>query len=300
MSSFTVTSSSRTSIGSLRNVENQDASFTSDRIFAVADGHGGRGKAVAETVCATVAAHGIALGFNELFAAADSAVEALILASATYTTGGGTTASVLKIDADGTCRVAHVGDSEVRVFDEDEGDGVALTQDHSTLSLAEFQRVRASHGTANFLFQNGPYTQRPVFTETDGIWALNPLGGFSYCNVRSEWSAYLVSADKSKLAMTRAIGDFHMRDAGVISTPEVVTVAPHTAGIRAIVMASDGLWDVMHYSEVCAIVRHPECIGNAMVAAERLMDVTLVRGARLFGAGLDNITVIVIYVSKTI
>lgn len=299
MSSFTVTSASRTSIGSLRNVENQDASFTSDRIFAVADGHGGRGKAIAETVCATVAAHGSTLGFNELFAAADSAVEALILASATYTTGGGTTASVLKIDADGTCRVGHVGDSEVRAFDEDTGDGVALTQDHSTLSLAEFHRIRASHGAVKFLFQNGPYTQRPVFTETDGRWALHPLGGFSYCNVRSEWSAYLVSADNSKLAMTRAIGDFHMRDAGVISTPEVVVAEPHAASIRAIVMASDGVWDVMHYSEVCALVRHPECLGNAEVAAERLMDAAHVKGTRLFGSSMDNITIIVIYVNKT-
>ena len=297
MSSFTVTSAGRTSIGSYTNRENQDAFLVSDRVFCVADGHGGRGKAVAEMICATVAAKSETLGFAELFAAADAAADTLIRMTTTYIDGGGSTASVLKIDADGTCRVAHVGDSEVRVFDSDEGDGVTLTLDHSVLSLAEFQRVRATHGEAKFLFQNGPYTTRPVFVETEGEWRLNPLGGFSYCNVRSDWSAYVVSGDRSKLAMTRAIGDFHMREAGVISTPDVVVVAPRAAGIRAIVLASDGLWDVMHYSEVCAIVRNPDCIGDAEAAADRLMDACLVKGFRLFGTSLDNIALIVIYIT---
>lgn len=299
MSSFSVTSAGRTSIGGFRNTENQDAHLISDRIFCVADGHGGRGKAVAEVVCAAVAAYADAPGFSELFAAVDSAVETIIDTSAPFKNGGGTTASVLKIDADGTCRVAHVGDSEVRVFDRDDTDGEALTLDHSVTNLAEFHRVRSSHGEANFLFQNGPYTHRPVFVQTEGEWSMNPLGGFSYCNVRSEWSAYVVSADKSKLAMTRAIGDLHMRSAGVISAPDVVTVAPHDAGIRAIVMASDGLWDAMQYSDVRAIVRDPECLGNAEVAADRLLDAALVNGGRLFGAAMDNITVIVIYVTNS-
>lgn len=295
MSSFTISSAGRTSIGAQR--ENQDAFLVYDRIFCVADGHGGCGKAVAETMCATVAAKADTLGFIELFAAADTAADALIRATSSYRDGGGTTASVLKIEADGTCRVAHVGDSEVRVFDTDEGDGVALTLDHSVLSLAEFQRVRATHGEAKFLFQNGPYTQRPVFVEIEGEWKLNPLGGFSYCNIRSDWSAYIVNRDLRRLAMTRAIGDFDMREAGVISTPDVVVAAPHTVGIRAIVLASDGLWDAMHYSEVCMIVRNPEYIGNAELAAERLLDACLIKGNRLFGSSQDNVAVIVIYIT---
>jgi serine/threonine protein phosphatase PrpC len=297
MSSFTISSAGRTSIGGFSQRENQDAFLVSDRLYCVADGHGGCGKAIAESVCATVAAQADKLGFIELFAAADTAADALIRATSSYRDGGGTTATVLKIDADGSCRVAHVGDSEVRVFDTDEGDGVALTQDHSALSLAEFQRIRARHGEANFLFQNGPYTQRPVFVQTEGEWKLNPLGGFSYCNIRSDWSAYVVSREMRKLAMTRAIGDFDMRESGVISTPDVVMAAPHTAGIRAIVLASDGLWDAMHYSEVCTIVRNPEYIGNAEVAAERLLAACLVKGSRLFGGSQDNVAVIVIYIT---
>jgi len=297
MSSYTISSAGRTSIGGYSQRENQDAFLVSDRLFCVADGHAGCGKAVAEIMCATVAAKADTLGFVELFAAADTAAEAHISATSTYRDGGGTTASVLKIDADGTCRVAHVGDSEVRIFDEDTGDGTTLTLDHSVLSLAEFHRVRATHGRANFLFQNGPYTERPVFVETEGEWKLNPLGGYSYCNVRSDWSAYIVSRDLRKLAMTRAIGDFDMRDSGVISTPDVVVAAPHAAGIRAIVLATDGLWDAMHYSEVCALVRNPEYIGNAEVAAERLLAACLVKGSRLFGGSQDNVAVIVIYIT---
>lgn len=297
MSSFTVTSAGRTSIGSFRNSENQDAFLVADRVFCVADGHGGCGKAIAESVCSTVAAQADKLGFAELFAIADRASDLLISAMSTYVNGGGSTATVLKIDDDGTCRVAHVGDSEVRVFDSDEGEGITLTLDHSALSLAEFHRVRTSHGEANFLFQDGPYTNRHVFVQADDEWKLNPLGGFSYCNVRSDWSAYVVSRGMRKLAMTRAIGDFDMRDSGVISTPDVVVAAPHAAGIRAIVLATDGLWDAMHYSEVRAIVRNPEYIGKADVAADRLMDACLVKGARLFGTSLDNIALIVVYIT---
>jgi hypothetical protein len=44
-------------------------------------------------------------------------------------------------------------------------------------------------------------------------------------------------------------------------------------------------------------VRNPEYIGNAEVAADRLMDACLVKGARLFGTSLDNIALIVVYIT---
>jgi len=56
------------------------------------------------------------------------------------------------------------------------------------------------------------------------------------------------------LAMTRSLGDAHAKKAGVIADPEVDTLhfdPSETAVIpKYIVMASDGLWDVMNNEQV--------------------------------------------------
>jgi len=278
----------RTHIGGSYNTENQDAFLTAERRFCLADGHGKKGKQVAEAVCALLCAS--TDDAETSFTAAENAVKDV---------DGGSTASLLEIDADGTCRLAHVGDSEVRYFDTDDGEGIGLTADHSPVSLDEFRRIHALNLGTDFTFGGSPryLPYRQVFVPgVDGTdWVMNPLDGFEYCNVRREWSAYVTTPLRDRLAMTRAIGDFHMKSHGVICTPSISTVAP-AAGTRAIVMASDGLWDAMQYDEVRAIVRNPECMADAELAATRLLDATLETGSRLFGTRLDNVSLGVIYV----
>ena len=126
-------------------------------------------------------------------------------------------------------------------------------------------------------------------------WIPNPQGGFKYCNVRSEWSTY-ISANGNNLAITRAIGDFDLKKFGLIATPTIVAAtAPARGIVRAIVLASDGLWDCMHYSEVRAIVRSPECLGQAELAADRLLSAAEAYSDARFG-GRDDISVIIVYV----
>ena len=281
----------RTNIGGSDNIENQDSFLTVGRRFCIADGHGREGRRIAELTCATLCASA------EPPAAAFAATDTLL--RTTYADGGsGTTASVLDIDEDGTCHIAHVGDSEVRYFDTDDGDGVSLTVDHSTMCLDEFRRVHALNTGTRFVFDRSPrYSPREIFVQgISGDWILNPRGGFSYCTVRNDWSGYLTSPSGDRLAMTRALGDFHMKPFGVSAVPSTSSVAPRAEGIRAIVMASDGLWDALQYSEVRAIVRDPAYMENAELAADRLMELTMETGVRLFGASLDNVTVGVIYV----
>lgn len=289
-----LTSAFRTNIGGSDNIENQDSFLTVGRRFCIADGHGREGRRIAELVCAALCVSSEPP--EAAFAAADAALRPLY-----DTSGSGTTASVLDVLEDGTCCIAHVGDSEIRYFDTDHGDGVSLTADHSTMCLDEFHRVNALNIGTQFIFDMSPrYSPRNIFVQgISGDWILNPRGGFSYCTVRNDWSGYLTSPIGDRLAMTRALGDFHMKPFGVSAVPSTSSLAPPTEGIRAIVMASDGLWDALHYSEVRAIVRDPACMENASLAAERLMEVTMETGVRLFGASLDNVTVGVIYVRAT-
>jgi serine/threonine protein phosphatase PrpC len=62
-------------------------------------------------------------------------------------------------------------------------------------------------------------------------------------------------------------------------------------------MASDGLWDSVQFAEVCAVVRQPDLLGNATAATAAVMELGLKAGKRIYGNNVDNITVVVVYVS---
>ena len=57
--------------------------------------------------------------------------------------------------------------------------------------------------------------------------------------------------------MTRCIGDRPLRHLGLTAEPEV-TVTPLGTGDKALVLASDGLWDVMPHSRVLHCLEHVE------------------------------------------
>jgi len=296
---MTISAAGATDIGGGRNKENQDM-FHVDvgaRRFCIADGHATHGRAAAVAACAAVAASAHA-ALAPIFEEAEAAVRSAMPAYG-FSGDGGTTATVLQIDPDGTCRVGNVGDSEARYFDEDDGVGVSLTSDHSATSLEEFHRIRASFPATRFEFTRSSYQPvRPVFVSSADDWIMNPAGGYQYCTVRSDWSAYVIGPDGEQLAMTRALGDFNMKRGGVIATPHIEIAEPPASGVsRAIVIASDGLWDAMHYAEVRAIVRNPDFLGNAEAATAALMTAALAAGKRHFGAHCDNVTAVVIYMT---
>lgn len=98
------------------------------------------------------------------------------------------------------------------------------------------------------------------------------------------------------LAMSRAIGDLCFRRYGVICDPEVMTQT-RSMDDEYLLLATDGLWDVLTNEEAYRIIRHtiatnqregvelPDCIQSA---ANRLTRIAMDRGSR------DNITVILL------
>jgi serine/threonine protein phosphatase PrpC len=236
---------------------------------------------------------------------------------------GGTTASVIRIAADGSMEAAHVGDSEIRVFDNSVDEGFGLDADHTPTNIAEYHRIRDScDPPARFEFDTGPHpydpwmprvAPRPMYicdTHPESgraEWMLNPRGGYYHCDVRGGWGAYLRSWDgRTSLAMTRSIGDFHMKRFGVSALPSMVSVSaprpPATAvsenpTIRAIVVATDGLWDAVHYHEVRDLVRRADLLGHAEAATAALLEFGMAMARARFGPRHDNITVSVSYIS---
>lgn len=283
-----------THIGCSSSRENQDTFFIGDGVYGVFDGHGTHGLAAAE------AARDCLSSPTATFAEADAAV---------LSTKGGTTASVVRIDkTTGAIEVSHVGDTEVRYYDLDQSEGqigVNLTLDHSALSKDEFLRIRAREGPkGSFVFARS-YRYMPerfVFIEDEAAdrgWRVDDARGNFYSTVRKEWATYVANEFGEKLAITRALGDDHMKHCGVIAEPSVVTAPPLAESPRAVVIASDGVWDIMQYAEVGEIVRRTDLVGNPEAAAHAILGATLEKQRELLGpTGGDNATVIVIYVSK--
>ncbi len=299
-----------------------------EALLTVFDGHGTYGEEMAAWAQDHFHGAGVDMPFSELFTAADNllrdrfaehlrgmglpfvAQEGGFYAQGYYGTiggpiRGGTSATAVRIARDGSMSVGQVGDSEARYYDT-EDDGVTVCADHSPNNLSEFARIHAAHPRTAFLFGSPQgVTTRPVFVPgPDGSMTFNPAGGAQYADVRQSWSSYLVATapngGREQLAMTRALGDFHLKRHGVIATPHTAEVAAPAAGVtRAIVVASDGLWDGCQYADVGRIVRRPDLLGNAPAAAAALVEFGLAKSAEVFGAagGMDNITVAVAYVS---
>ncbi|KAG1365657.1 putative protein phosphatase 2C 73 [Cocos nucifera] len=86
---------------------------------------------------------------------------------------------------------------------------------------------------------------------------------------------WLPNEDSPGLAMARAFGDFCLKDYGLISTPQV-SYRKLSAKDEFVVLATDGVWDVLSNEEVVKIV---SSVGKRNDAAKQLVD-RAVRGWR--------------------
>lgn len=320
-----------------------NASYDQDRAsvniatktIAICDGHGDDGALAAETAANIFHTAAADAPLPTLFATAETAIRDAMRAAITgagkplreeggalyrpalYPLGngsagtgpiyrGGTTASVLRVAADGALTVANVGDSDVVVFDGPADAGRTLIADHTPTSKAEWIRVHAACPGTRFRFNNpaNPWAaDRPVWTPSltpgDDGWTLHPKGGFMYTDVRNTWGAYVTAADGSEsLAMARVLGDFHLKRHGLIAEPEIQTAPPPAAGTtRAIALGSDGLWDALQFEEARDLLYRADLVGNADAATAALLELGRARAVARFGPVTDNIICAVVYIT---
>jgi serine/threonine protein phosphatase PrpC len=97
---------------------------------------------------------------------------------------------------------------------------------------------------------------------------------------------YVVRGSRG-LMMTRSLGDRWFRPVGVIAEPEVTRHA-RGAGDVALVIATDGMWDVLSAERAAAVVRRA---ATAQAAADALIRAALAANAS------DNVTTVVVRVA---
>jgi serine/threonine protein phosphatase PrpC len=184
----------------------------------------------------------------------------------------GTTATVALIDMGRQhVTVAHVGDSTLVIVRD--GKPVFTTKDHKVDFEAE-QRIRACGGVVQAppVCPGGPDGARRVFMK-----------------------------DKRYpgLAMSRALGDLVANKLGVLAEPEVITgltFAPQDS----VLLATDGLWDVLPKERVVTDIRSPG-VPDTNAAARSL--VLQARERWPAGMDIDDITAVLVQavpVSETV
>lgn len=327
----------RTDIGGC--AENQDRAIMLTAadggvIVAVFDGHGPHGSQAAQWAADWLTAHPDAPLTPATFADIDEYIHAQLIAylasndkphtlfgRAIYTPGyhgtrglpirGGTTMSVAHVSPDGTVCAAHVGDSDIHVFDDPEWggaeDGVSLTADHTPTSRAEYERIRVTHPGTQFICVAPAEVTRPVWVAKEGGEGrgvtLNPLGPFLCSDVRGGWGCYLRTPDDvESLAMTRSLGDFNLQLMGGVSIVPHCQELPAPAAAygnfqeRVVIVASDGFWDILHHKEVADVIWNPSLRGcdNAEATADALLALAKAKTIERLGAPGDNITVAVV------
>jgi len=127
----------------------------------------------------------------------------------------GTTATVVLLRGGAELVVGHVGDSRAILCRD--GEARKLTTDHSGALLAEKSRVEQSGGS--------------VVVDDSGRHMVN-----------------------GRLAMTRSIGDLHLKRAGVTAFPDTRSLEVKHGRDQFLVLTSDGINGVMTDQEICDVI----------------------------------------------
>ena len=170
----------------------------------------------------------------------------------------GTTGSVVAFEqSEGVLTVLNCGDSRTMVIDSN-GNVVFRTQDHQP----EYELDRFSKGIRD---------------------------GLPYSQPECRFSKWRVAVGDYNYAVSRSLeGPFATRR-GIISTPDVATV--RTLYGMTVVVASDGLWEVMDVNEIAQVLKRlRENEVTAADASKTLCSLALKKGSR------DNVSAVVVYV----
>lgn len=256
--------------------DNQDSHLITDlkdgvSLYALFDGHGHQGKAVAELVknC-TVEILGKHLSSDkspEGVTAAFAALDEKVAGSGEEVVEAGCSATLVVYDrSNKSLLVGNVGDTKAVVGS---GSGNALdakivTEEHLPGIPSEKSRIIAAGGQVR---------------ATDDV-QLGELGG------QRVWKG---DTDKPGLPLSRCLGDTLAKECGVISMPSIKQLTLG-ANDRFLVLGSGGVWKVFSPQEVVDIVAQET---DAAAAAEAVLREASKRWEELWQGENTSVTVIV-------
>jgi len=160
------------------------------------------------------------------------------------------------------------------------GEAKPLSYDHKPTNAAETSRIVAGGGFVEFGRVNGKFrVSFPV--ASDSLTLFDAPGN---------------------LALSRALGDFEFKQSpNLPAEQQVVTADPdinthtHTAEDEFIVVACDGIWDVLTSQQVIDYVRLSIAKGQTLEQiCESMMDRCLAPDSDWGGVGCDNMTMMVV------
>uniref|UniRef100_A0A667ZM32 Protein phosphatase, Mg2+/Mn2+ dependent 1K n=1 Tax=Myripristis murdjan TaxID=586833 RepID=A0A667ZM32_9TELE len=99
------------------------------------------------------------------------------------------------------------------------------------------------------------------------------------------WNSVGVAHVNGRLAMTRSIGDFHLKQSGVIAKPDTRRITVHHTGDAFLALTTDGINFLLSDQEICDVIN--QC-HNPTEAAEIISQQALQYGSE------DNATIIIV------
>ncbi|XP_027356930.1 probable protein phosphatase 2C 72 [Abrus precatorius] len=164
--------------------------------------------------------------------------------------------------------IANLGDSRAVLGTVSDGEiiPIQLTTDMKPGLPREADRIRSCNGRV-FALREEPHIQR--------VW--------------------LPNENSPGLAMSRAFGDFMLKEHGIIATPDISHHAL-TSSDQFVVLASDGVWDVLSNGEVSSIVWKADTEKDA---ARAVVDAATATWKRKYPSSkADDCTVICLFLKK--
>lgn len=241
-------------------------------LFGVFDGHGASGHLVSSFIRSSIRSSQASLPLSTsledlkffVTSSISHATKSLDQSEVDTKHSGSTLCLVLISGSSVVC--GNIGDSRciVGVY-KDSWSFEALSKDHKPSDAEESKRIKKMGGIITDSFFDG------VSNQVLRVWSGKP--------------------DEPALAMTRCIGDKNLKKIGVVHEPEIMT-RTLDKNDKFLILASDGLWDVIDSMETVMIVSREMEKGHAKNACEVLLNEARKRWARK-SSDIDDISIVI-------
>lgn len=203
---------------------------------------------------------------------------------------GGSTLSVAIVRNNKDIWIANVGDSDIKLFNNDEKIFQTLTEDHSPVNIFEAQRILKTHPEANFQYDANDKLSPviPIYKIENNklIKNIPDSNNFYYKNKSNELASYIFFDEKRKISMTRSFGDYYFKQkVGLIDKP-FIKKYDYLKKNETLICATDGFWDCWTNNELLNFLSNNDI--------NKLKDKHLLQSDYTFGSDKDDCIAIII------